>query len=65
MAHEYGENIQADRRVELHPGLDLWMRGARFGQVLGIMDGVARVKMDHPQVKRIQRIRVSDLKRID
>lgn len=22
-------------RVELHPGTDLWMRGARFGEVVG------------------------------
>ena len=23
-------------RVELHPGTDLWMRGARFGEVVGL-----------------------------
>lgn len=22
-------------RIELHPGTDLWMRGARFGEVVG------------------------------
>lgn len=22
-------------RVELHPGTDLWMRGARYGEVIG------------------------------
>lgn len=25
-------------RVELHPGTDLWMRGARYGVVRGIVD---------------------------
>lgn len=23
-------------RVEIHPGTDLWMRGVRFGEVVGI-----------------------------
>jgi hypothetical protein len=36
-------------RVELHPGHDLWMRGARFGTVVGLsatpQDRV-RVKLD-------------------
>lgn len=43
-------------RVELHPGCDLWMRGARFGTVVGMSltsrDRV-KVRMDHPQVKNL------------
>jgi len=36
-------------RVELHPGTDLWMRGARYGKVIGLsltpLDRV-RVELD-------------------
>ena len=31
-----GKPIRIGSRIELHPGCDLWMRGARFGTVLGI-----------------------------
>lgn len=58
---EYGENIEAGSRVELSPGYDLWMRGARFGRVRSIAEGVATVKMDHKGVKRLARIPVEDL----
>ena len=37
-------------RVELHPGTDFWMRGARYGVVVGIVptpDDRVRVKLDH------------------
>lgn len=45
------------KRVELHPGCDLWMRGARFGEITNVSaDGVVSVKMDHKQVKRIQKL---------
>jgi hypothetical protein len=36
-------------RVEIHPGTDLWMRGARFGEVVGLSLTPAdrvKVKMD-------------------
>ena len=36
-------------RVEIHPGTDLWMRGARYGTVIGIVptpDDHTRVEMD-------------------
>jgi hypothetical protein len=36
-------------RVELHPGADLWMRGARYGVVVGISCTPAdrvRVRLD-------------------
>lgn len=59
----YGENIIENRGVELSPHLDLWMKGARFGVVLSIKDGIARVKMDHPQVKKIAKVKVEDLRR--
>lgn len=29
-----GMAVQTGDRIEMHPGTDLWMRGARFGDVL-------------------------------
>ena len=49
-------------RVELSPAYDLWMRGARFGTVKQIHNDIAFVEMDHPQVKRRQKIPIADLK---
>ena len=43
-------------RVELHPGLDLWARGARFGTVHSVSltpDDRVRVRSDHPQVRNL------------
>ena len=31
-----GNGYTVGDRVELHPGTDLWMRGARFGVVVGL-----------------------------
>lgn len=47
--------------VELHPGCDLWMRGARFATVVGtcLIAGQARgvlLKSTHPSVKRLIRL---------
>ena len=52
--------VKSGTRVELSPACDLWARGAQFGTVTGIeLDEHGReiviVKMDHPQVKRLQR----------
>ena len=55
--------VTIGRRVEIAPHFDLWMRGARTGVVRSInANGIAKVKMDHPQVKRLARIPVEDLK---
>lgn len=40
-------------RVELHPGCDLWMRGARFGEVVRVKGGIFTVRVDG--VKKLQR----------
>lgn len=61
---EYGQNVSVNGRVELSPGYDLWARGARFGTVVSIANDVAMVRMDHPQVKNLQKIPVVDLKGI-
>lgn len=50
-----GKAIKVGDRIELHPGCDLWMRGARFGTVVAITSRkdkpCATVKMDHPSVR--------------
>ena len=33
-------------RVELHPACDLWMMGARFGEVIKLTTRGVRVKLD-------------------
>lgn len=30
-----GSTYEVGDRVEIHPGTDLWMRGARYGRVVG------------------------------
>ena len=44
-----GNGYSIGDRIEIHPGTDLWMMGARFGEVIGISltprDRV-RVKLD-------------------
>lgn len=47
-------------KVELHPACDLWMRGATTGTIHSIRNGIVRVRMDHYQVKRLQRFQLSD-----
>jgi hypothetical protein len=33
-------------RVELHPGMDLWMRGARYGTVTKVTSRSVHVNLD-------------------
>lgn len=40
-------------RVQLAPHLDLWMRGARYGTVRRVSDGVATVALDFRGMARI------------
>ena len=41
-----GNGYNLGSRVELHPGTDLWMRGARFGTVIGSsLTPVDRIKV--------------------
>ena len=51
-----GIEYKVGDRVELSPGLDLWIRGARFGTVHSVSltprDRV-KVRSDHPQVKNL------------
>ena len=38
-------------RVELSPACDLWMRGAKYGQIAAVAP--LRVRMDYTAVKRL------------
>lgn len=66
----YGEcrgDFTIGDRVELSPACDLWMRGARFGEVTGYSKhgaDVIKVRMDHPQVRRIQHVHATNLRLI-
>lgn len=49
MSHNYGtspKDFTIGQRVELHPGTDLWMMGARFGTVTKIGRKFVTVKLD-------------------
>lgn len=53
-------------RVELHPGMDLWVRGARCGYIkyFNSTDRVAKVKMDSTIVKDLVTVKLEDLKNL-
>lgn len=57
-----GRAVAPGDRVEISPSHDLWIRGARFGEVVKIVEGVASVKMDHKAVKTHARVFVDELK---
>lgn len=58
------KNHRVGHRVEIPPHYDLWMRGARFGVVVSTNSehGLTKVRMDHPQVRRLVTVHTSDLK---
>ncbi len=59
-ADDYAPNGVFDPgdRVELHPGLDLWARGARCGTVRGIdkATGHVKIRMDNRSVRKLVRL---------
>lgn len=61
MTGPLAHTIEPGVRVEIAPHYDLWMRGARYGVVRSVDDGVASVKMDHPGVRRLFRCSINDL----
>jgi hypothetical protein len=51
-AYSESSTFSIGQRVELHPGCDLWMRGARYGAVVGVSGRRIRVKLDrYPRVR--------------
>jgi hypothetical protein len=59
---DYGEKVpEVGNRVEIHPGFDLWMQGARTGVVVKV-GALISVRMDHKQVKKLFKAKAEDLK---
>jgi hypothetical protein len=58
-------SIKVGDRVELHPGTDLWARGAKYGEVRRIdpTTHYATVAMDNATVRGMRRFHQSRLKR--
>lgn len=62
----YPQQKYIGRRVELCPHLDLWMKGSRFGIIVGeAKDGRALVRMDNNAVRELQKIHICDLQFIN
>ena len=61
---DYSKHPKINHRVEIAPHYDLWMRGAKFGIVVGqnLENGNLLVRMDHPSVKKLQAFPEADLK---
>jgi hypothetical protein len=49
-------DFRIGQRVEISPACDLWMRGARCGEIRRIKDGILFIKMDNPRVRRQARV---------
>lgn len=68
------KHVSVGKRIQIPAYSDMWMRGARFGTVERFIQGSGNylsakdprgadifvVKMDHPQVKRLQRFIADD-----
>lgn len=48
-----GKDFRVGSRVELHPGMDLWMRGAKYGTVARVRGGKPCVRMDNTRVRKL------------
>lgn len=56
-------------RVELHPGCDLWMRGAKFGTIHSRVSHETfgtcyRVRMENTRVRRLQLVQPDRLRKV-
>lgn len=51
-------------RVELHPGCDLWVQGARYGTVTAVFAGKPHIRLDKLPTK-ILRVAEDRLRRIE
>lgn len=50
---EEGQHLRSEahasfkgKRAQLHPGTDWWMRGARYGEVVGVTGNLYKIKLD-------------------
>lgn len=46
-------DFSVGQRVEMHPATDLWMRGARFGEVTKVGHRYVHVRLDVLSVVRV------------
>ena len=53
--------MKEGQRVEIPVHLDLWMQGARFGTVTKVNEGIIHIRMDHPQVKRLVKLPLTEM----
>jgi len=51
--HESPDEFKKHQRVQLHPATDLWMRGARYGEVIGTSPLMVTVRTDCGPVVRL------------
>jgi len=49
------------KKVEIPAHCDLWMQGAKTGTIVKTEGDVTVLRMDHPQVKRLVRIKTEEL----
>jgi hypothetical protein len=56
--------IAVGSRVELHPGMDLWMRGARYGVVTAVRADKLCVRMDNTRVRKLVCVVPDRLKKV-
>lgn len=59
-----GKPIHVGDRVELHPGCDLWMRGAKYGTVTALNATYATVRMDWASVRLEQYVKFQDCRTV-
>lgn len=57
------DTIFVGSRVELHPAMDLWMRGAKYGTIVRVRAGKPCVRMDHKGVRKLVCTIPANLKR--
>jgi hypothetical protein len=61
-----GTQLEPGCRIELHPAVSLWMRGARFGTLERFRaDGSVVVRVDRLGVGRKWYGRVDDVRRVE
>ena len=63
MQNTYSGNIKAGQRIEMMPHTDLWMRGARYGNVVKVGRKYVTVKLD--ALKRNALVHADSIRIID
>jgi hypothetical protein len=58
------KNPLIGERVELHPGTDLWARGARYGEVVNERGGTYFIRMDNKRIRRLVKLPRDRFKKI-